>query len=156
MCLLFTQTIRNSSSHLSNEILNSYSGNPNRADVSYDTFLGSSCNSAHEIEVTVWLGTYGGLPLIGAPNPISTPTIGNTHFKLYKGYSSDAGTTTYSFVSEHSVNKYKGDLMPFFNHLVHNQGVSAGLFLQEVHAGTEAVTGQGVKFTTTGYTISSN
>lgn len=104
----------------------------------------------------IWFGAYGGIEPIGAPNAISTPQIGPTHFKLYKGYSSDADTTTYSFVSDNRVDSFNGDLLPFFNYLVSNQGVSAGLFLQEVHAGIEAEVGQGVKFTTHGFSLSSN
>lgn len=122
-----------------------------------DAFLGSQCGGAHQIEVMVWLAAFGGLgPISASGSPISTPTIGSNHFKLYEGHSSDAGTTTYSFVADHEINHYSENLMAFFNHLVEYHGVSDSLVLQEVHAGTEAVDGQGAKFTTTGYTINSS
>lgn len=128
----------------------SYSGTDIVADVSYDTFLGTTASGTASYEVMIWLAALGGAgPISSTGSPIATPTIGSTTFKLYKG--PNGSTTVFSFVAESEQTDYTGDLMDFFNYLVTNEGVSSSQFLQSIGAGTEPFTGSDAELTVTAY-----
>ena len=135
----------------------SLSDGPITADVSYDAFLNPSCDGpgdAHTYEVMVWLAQLGGLNPIGTST--ATAQIGSSSWNLWKGTNTQTGTTVFSFVAPSTMNTFNGDLMDFFNYLVQNQGVDAGLMVTTVQAGTEVSVGSGLKFTTSSYSISSS
>lgn len=137
----------------------SYSGTSLRANVAYDTFLGTCPNCAQAYEVMVWLGIYGGIsPLSdnGYPStPVATPTIGGTAFNLIKGH--NGNVIVYSFVAKSgAATNFSGDLMAFYKYLETNWQLSSGQYLQTIQAGTEVFTGSNAKLTTTGYTIKVN
>lgn len=136
----------------------SYSGSALRANVAYDTFVGTSCNSAQAYEVMIWLGVYGGVsPLSNngyPPTPTATPTIGNTAFNLIVG--TNGATTVYSFVAQTNTTSYSGDLLAFYKYLETNEKLPATDYLQTIQAGSEVFTGSGAELLTSGYTISSS
>ncbi|KAL8953432.1 MAG: hypothetical protein Q9222_000706 [Ikaeria aurantiellina] len=137
----------------------SYSGTSLRANVAYDTFLGTCPSCAQAYEVMVWLGVYGGISPLSdngyPPTPVATPTIGGVPFNLIKGH--NGNVIVYSFLAQSgAVTSYSGDLVAFYKYLIANWGVSSGQYLQTVQAGTEVFTGSGAKLTTTGYTIKMN
>ncbi|KAL8829983.1 MAG: hypothetical protein Q9170_005940 [Blastenia crenularia] len=137
----------------------SYSGTSLRANVAYDTFLGTCPTCAQAYEVMVWLCVYGGVsPLSdnGYPStPVATPTIGGTAFNLIKGH--NGNVVVYSFIAQSgAATKYSGDLLAFYKYLQANFQLSAGQYLQTVQAGTEVFTGSGAKLTTTGYSTKVN
>ena len=138
--------------------LPSYSGSALRANVAYDTFVGTSCTSAQAYEVMVWLGVYGGVsPLSNdgyPPIPTATPTIGNYVFDLIVG--TNGATTVYSFVAQTNITSYSGDLLAFFKYLETNEKMPATDYLQIIQAGSEVFTGSGAELLTSGYTISSS
>lgn len=130
----------------------SYTGSNIVADVSYDTFLGTSATASASYEIMIWLAALGGAgPISSTGSPIATATIGYTVFKLYKG--NNAATTVFSFVSQSEESNYSGDLMDFYTYLETNQGVSSDLYLQSIGAGTEPFTGSNAVLTTTAYSI---
>ena len=131
----------------------SYSGSNIIADVSYDSFLGTSATSAASYEVMIWLSAIGGAgPISSTGSPIATPTIGSTAFNLYEG--PNGSMKVYSFVAQSkSVTNYSGDLMTFYKYLETNFGVSSSLYVQSIGAGTEPFTGTDAKFTTSAYSI---
>ena len=136
----------------------SYSGSALRANVAYDTFVGTSCTSAQAYEVMIWLGDYGGVsPLSNngyPPTPTATPTIGNTAFNLIVG--TNGATTVYSFVAQTNTTSYSGDLLAFYKYLETNEKMPATDYLQTIQAGSEVFTGSGAELLTSGYTISSS
>ncbi|KAL8942981.1 MAG: hypothetical protein Q9216_001337 [Gyalolechia sp. 2 TL-2023] len=136
----------------------SYSGTSLRANVAYDTFLGSCPNCAQAYEVMVWLGVYGGISPLSdngyPPTPVATPTIGGTAFNLIKGH--NGNVIVYSFVAKSTTTNFSGDLVAFYRYLQANWQLSSGQYLQTLQAGTEVFTGSGAKMTTTGYTIKVN
>ena len=136
----------------------SYSGSGLRANVAYDTFVGTSCNSAQAYEVMIWLGVYGGVsPLSNngyPPTPTASPKIGNTVFNLIVG--TNGATTVYSFVAQTNTTSYSGDLLAFYKYLETNQKLPATDYLQVIQAGSEVFTGSGAELLTSGYSISSS
>lgn len=136
----------------------SYSGSALRANVAYDTFVGTSCTGAQAYEVMVWLGDFGGVnPLSNngyPPTPTATPTIGNTAFNLIVG--TNGATTVYSFVAQKNTTSYSGDLLAFYEYLETNEGLPSSDYLQTIQAGSEVFTGSGAELLTTAYTISSS
>ena len=129
---------------------NSYSGFDIVADVSYDTFLGTTASGTASYEVMIWLAALGGAgPISSTGSPVATPTIGSTTIKLYKG--PNGSTTVFSFVAESEQTDYTGDLMEFFNYLVAHEGVSSTQYLQSIGAGTEPFTGSNAELTVTAY-----
>ncbi|KAK3172596.1 hypothetical protein OEA41_005920 [Lepraria neglecta] len=136
----------------------SYSGSAVRANVAYDTFVGTSCTGAQAYEVMVWLGDFGGVsPLSNngyPPTPTATPTIGNTAFNLIVG--TNGATTVYSFVAQKNATTYSGDLLAFYKYLETNEGLPSSDYLQTIQAGSEVFTGSGAELLTTAYTISSS
>ena len=136
----------------------SYSGSALRANVAYDTFVGTSCTGAQAYEVMVWLGDFGGVsPLSNngyPPTPTATPTIGNTAFNLIVG--TNGATAVYSFVAQKNATSYSGDLLAFYKYLETNEGLPSSDYLQTIQAGSEVFTGSGAELLTTAYTISSS
>ncbi|KAL8746869.1 MAG: hypothetical protein Q9190_001162 [Brigantiaea leucoxantha] len=137
----------------------SYSGTSLRANVAYDTFLGSCPSCSQAYEVMIWLGVYGGVsPLSdnGYPStPVATPTIGGTAFNLIKGH--NGNVIVYSFVAQSgAATGYSGDLLAFYKYLETSWQLSSGQYLQTIQAGTEVFTGSGAKLTTSAYTIKVN
>lgn len=135
-------------------IINSYPSSAQiTGDVSYDGFLASTCNGPgdpHPYEIMVWLAAIGGLNPIGTAGP--TVTIGSQSFVLWSGTNDQTKSQVFSFVATRELNSFDGDLMNFFNYLVQNNGVDAGLLLTSVQAGTEIAVGSST-FTTTKYSI---
>ncbi|PYH44703.1 xyloglucan-specific endo-beta-1,4-glucanase A [Aspergillus saccharolyticus JOP 1030-1] len=134
----------------------SYTGTDLVADVSFDAFFSAtdSTTAAHEYEVMVWLGVYGGIEPIGnADGPIASPTIGGQVWDLYKGPND---WTVFSFVARENIENYSGDIMEFFTYLIENEGVDSSLYLQTLGAGTEPKTGEDAWFTVAPYEISIN
>ena len=135
----------------------SYTGSSLRANVAYDTFVGTSCGGAQAYEVMVWLGVFGGVSPLSdngyPPTPVATPTIGGTAFNLIVG--TNGATKVYSFVAQTSTTSFSGDLLAFYKYLETNQMLPASDYLQVIQAGTEVFTGSGAQLLTTGYTISS-
>ena len=138
--------------------LNSYTGTSLRANVAYDTFLGTSPTSAQAYEVMIWLGVFGGVSPLSdngyPPTPIATSTIGGVAFNLIAGH--NGNVVVYSFVAQSSATSFNGDLLNFYKYLETNYKLSSGQYLQSIQAGTEVFTGSGAKLTTTGYTINFN
>ncbi|KAL8704419.1 MAG: hypothetical protein Q9201_002410 [Fulgogasparrea decipioides] len=125
-------------------------------DVAYDAFLNPDCNGPgdkHVYEVMIWLAQLGGLNPIGSPVASDIQLAGSS-WKLYKGPNTSTGTEVFSFVADTQKNDFNGDLMDFFNYLIKNQGVDAGLKMTSMQAGTEVSVGEG-KFETSKYSISS-
>ena len=135
-----------------------YKGDSLQADVSYDAFLATSADpkATHTHEVMVWLGKQGDRsPITASPNPVASPTIGNSAFDLFKGTNSMDGSTVFSFVrSGADLTDYSGDLNAFLQYLVTSQGVPAAQYMLSMQAGTEAFTGSNAVFETTAYELS--
>jgi len=130
----------------------SYTGSDIVADVSYDSFLGSTPTGSADYEVMVWLAALGGAgPISSTGSPIATPTIDGVTYKLYSG--PNGSTTVFSFVAESSVENFEADLINIFKYLENSQGVSSSQYLQSIGAGTEPFTGSNAVFTTSAYSI---
>ncbi|MCJ1232538.1 hypothetical protein MMC14_000491 [Varicellaria rhodocarpa] len=131
----------------------SYSGSNIVADVSYDSFLGTSATASASYEVMIWLGALGGAgPISSTGNPIATPTVGSTTFNLYSG--PNGAMTVYSFVAiNKGTTSFTGDLLSFYTYLETHFKVPSTMYLQSIGAGTEPFTGSGAKFTTSKYSI---
>ena len=139
----------------------SYTGNDYVANVAYDTFLGTSSNSAPLYEVMVWIGYFGAVyPLSDngyPPTPAASPTIGNTPFNLIVGTGTNGNMKVYSFVAQNYLTTdYSGDLLAFYKYLEANYGLPSSLYLQNIQAGTEVFHGTNMKLTTTAYNITVN
>ncbi|KAL9116011.1 MAG: hypothetical protein Q9227_000379 [Pyrenula ochraceoflavens] len=137
----------------------SYTGTNLLCNVAYDTFLGPSASGAQTYEVMVWLGDYGGASPLSdngyPPTPIATPTISGVPFDFIVG--TNGNVKVYSFVAQSkAATNFSGDLYAFYQWLVANYGLSGGLYLQSIQAGTEVFTGSGAKLTTSKYSISVN
>lgn len=119
----------------------SYTGSNMVADVSFDLWLAPTASSKNEYEIMIWLGSYGGAgPISSTGNtPIATPTILGTKWKLFKGPNGD--TTVFSFVAPSNIKNWNGDLKEFFNYLTSNEGISAGMVVTSLQAGTEPFSG---------------
>ncbi|CAD6571725.1 MAG: hypothetical protein ASARMPREDX12_007004 [Alectoria sarmentosa] len=134
----------------------SYSGSGVRANVVYDTFLGSSCSGAQDYEVMVWLGTFGAVdPLSNngyPPTPTASPTIGDYTFNLVIG--TEGSSTVYSFVAVSNITNFSGNLINFYSYLETNQGLPSDYYVQSIAAGTEVFTGSDAELSTSSYTIS--
>lgn len=132
----------------------SYGGAQITGDVAYDAFLAPVCNGPgdpHNYEIMVWLAALGGLNPIGTAGP--SVQIGGQAWTLWSGTNDQTQTHVFSFVAGGGqLGSYSGDLMGFFNYLVQNNGVDAGLQLTSVQAGTEVASGQAT-FTTSKFSI---
>lgn len=117
----------------------------------YDIETSSSCSSSTlDVEVLVWLASYGNPPVISTSgSPISTPTIGLASYDLFQG--TEGGKTVYTFVSSTNQQVFAGDLKSFLTYLVNNQGLTNSRCVQSLSAGTETYVGSGL-FNTTVYT----
>ncbi|KAI9810721.1 MAG: hypothetical protein M1827_006059 [Pycnora praestabilis] len=116
-----------------------YTGSSIVADVSYDSFLGTTPTGAASYEVMIWLAALGGAgPISSTGQPIAWPTFGGVSFSLYKG--PNGATTVFSFVATSEQTNFRGDLMNFYEYLETNQGVSSSQYLQSIGAGTEPFT----------------
>ena len=107
----------------------------------------------------VWLGDYGGASPLSdngyPPTPIATPTISGTSFNFIVG--TNGNVKVYSFVAQSkAATNFSGDLNLFYQWLINNYGLSSGVYLQSIQAGTEVFTGSSAKLTTTKYTITVN
>ena len=110
-----------------------------------------------------WLCDYGVVyPLSDngyPPTPVATPKFNNVDWNLIVGH--NGNMRVYTFVTRYAdVPNFNGDLMNFYRYLESSYGLSSGLYLQKVQAGTEVFTGcqTGAQcvLTTNGYTISVN
>ena len=130
---------------------------PTSADVAYDAFLNPTCNGpgdAHTYEVMIWLAHFGPLQPIGsAETAVDAQIAGQGTWKLWQGTNTQTGTKVFSFLAPATVNSYDGDLKAFFDYLVQNQGVDAGLLVTSMQAGTEIASGSNVKFQTSSFSI---
>lgn len=128
------------------------------ADISYDTYLGSTPTGSATTEVMIWLAAPGSaFPMSYSMHPIATPTICGIGFDLYKGpHGGHGANAIYTFVASAGGigGHFSGDLMGFFDYLTENEGIDGSQYLQSVGAGMEAFTGSEVTFTTEGYSIS--
>ncbi|KAI4252825.1 MAG: hypothetical protein L6R42_007825 [Xanthoria sp. 1 TBL-2021] len=126
---------------------------PITGDVAYDAFLNPVCNGPgdkHIYEIMVWLAKLGTLQPIGSPtSPAGIQLAGHS-----KGTNTQTGTEVFSFVAHSELQSFQGDLMEFFNYLIWNQGVDAGLKMTSMQAGFEVSVGEG-RFAVTDYNISS-
>ena len=134
-----------------------YTGNSIRANVAYDTFLGTCPTCNQDYEVMFWLCDYGVIyPLSDngyPPTPVATPNIDGVDWNLIVGH--NGNMKVYTFVTRyHDIPNFNGDLMNFYRYLQSNYGLNPGLYLQKVQAGTEVFTGSNAVLTTSGYTIS--
>ncbi|KAL9576540.1 MAG: hypothetical protein Q9212_007013 [Teloschistes hypoglaucus] len=138
--------------------LESYTGTLLHANVAYDTFLSTTPTGSQTHEIMIWLGVFGDIyPLSDngyPPFPVATPTIGGVAFNLIAGH--NGNVIVYSFVTAPAVTSFRGDLMGFYKFLEGSFGLSSGLYLQTVQAGTEVFTGTGARLTTSGYSIGVN
>ncbi|KAH8130423.1 xyloglucan-specific endo-beta-1,4-glucanase [Trichoderma asperellum] len=132
----------------------SYTGSNMVADVSFDLWLAPTASSNNEYEIMIWVGSYGGAGPISSTGstPIATPTILGTKWKLFKGPNGD--TTVFSFVAPSNIKNWNGDLKAFFTYLTSKEGVSVGMVVTSLQAGTEPFSGTNAHFKTTAYTIS--
>lgn len=136
----------------------SYSGTDIRANVAYDTFLGSSCSGTNAYEVMVWLADYGGVdPLSNSgypPTPSASPTIDGVAWNLIIGTSTDGTFTVYSFVAQETTNSFSGNLMDFYHWLETNEGLSSDSYVQAISAGSEVWTGSDCELSVSAWSIS--
>lgn len=132
--------------------MDSYTGSNIDADVAYDTFLASSPTGTHEYEVMIWLAALGPAgPISSSGTPIATTSLAGVAWKLYSGM--NGSMRVYSFVAESQARSFSGDLMDFFGYLRDTQGLSGGLYLTDVQAGTEPFTGVDARLTTSAYNV---
>lgn len=122
-------------------------------DVAYDAFLSSeaSITGPKAYELMVWLAAYGGDQPVGSS--VGSVTIGGTGFDLWHGTNVQSGNTVnvYSFVIDETNEDYSGDIMDFFSYLIDNEGVDSSLYLIQLQAGTEAITGTNCVFYSNSY-----
>ena len=133
-----------------------YNTNQIRANVAYDTFLGTCPSCSQDFEVMFWLCDYGVVyPLSDngyPPKPAATPNINGVDWNLVVGH--NGAMKVYTFVTRyHDITSFNGDLMNFYRYLQSSFGLSNSLYLQKVQAGTEVFTGSNAVLTTSGYTI---
>ena len=141
--------------------LNSLTGQDVQANVAYNTFLGTSPDSAYTNRVTIWLGAYGDYHPANVdgvkPSPDGSATIGDSTFDVFVGHEGESREkTTYNFVPQTGIASYIGDLLDFYNYLESNYNLEMKQHLQHVQAGTSVALGSDVTFTTTWYTLSMN
>ncbi|KAK4861227.1 hypothetical protein LT330_004143 [Penicillium expansum] len=121
------------------------------ADVSYDMFLASSPDGHEEIEVIVWLASFGGAgPISSTGKSIATVWISGHEWDLWVG--PNGKMTVYSFVARSTITNFGGNMLDFFNHLVYNHGVDNNKYLKTIQAGPEPFTGT-AKMTVDNYWI---
>lgn len=120
--------------------MDSYSTTNVVANVAYDMFLSSSASGDNEYEIMVWLAALGGAgPISSTGSPVATTTIAGVKWSLYSG--KNGNMTVYSFVASSTTTNFSGDMLDFLKYLQSNQGLSSGLYLVDVQAGTEPFTG---------------
>ena len=101
----------------------------------------------------IWLATYNLTPITDTG---ATPHTENAipGWDLFVGTNAQTGVPTYSFVAQGSpMNSYSGDLLSFFGYLEGVGLIDGTEYLQEVHAGTEPVSGDTVTFTTETFSL---
>ncbi|KAG2147880.1 glycoside hydrolase family 12 protein [Suillus bovinus] len=131
------------------------------ADVAYDLFTSDKAGGSNVNEIMIWLANFNSGPIAGQYNaagdaiPLSKNISIEGHtWNLYSG--SNGYNNVYSFLlTNGTVKSFKGDIYPFFSHLIHNEGMSSSQYLVTAQAGTEATSGK-AKFTTSAYSLTIN